>query len=249
METKALICGAILAAACMAPAYALRPFDGTDASVAGPGELELEFGYLGYLREGDRKSVIAPAAVINLGLENQSELVFEGRVRTRLNQEAGQEADTGRRTLEDAAVFLKHVYRDGVLQDAEGPSIASECGVLFPTLQGDRTGAACAGIVSQRWSTATVHFNAALGKNRDGNWERFLGAIVAGPSFGAVRLVFETFFVRDSGGLRTNSALAGLIWTVNETLAFDVALRKARTEALGVTEIRAGFTWSLPAHR
>jgi hypothetical protein len=134
------------------------------------------------------------------------------------------------------------------MQDAEGPSIASECGVLLPTLQGDRTGAACAGIVSQRWSAATVHFNAALGKNREGNWERFLGAIVAGPSFGAVRPVFETFFVRDSGGLRTDSALAGLIWTVNETLAFDVALRKAHTEGRGVTEIRAGFTWSLPVH-
>jgi hypothetical protein len=44
MNTKGLICGAILAAAWSAPVYALRPFEGTDASVAGPGEFELELG-------------------------------------------------------------------------------------------------------------------------------------------------------------------------------------------------------------
>jgi hypothetical protein len=119
---------------------------------------------------------------------------------------------------------------------------------LIPTLEGERTGASCAGIVSERWKETIVHFNAAISKNRDGNWERFLGAIVAGPSYGAVRPVFETFFVRDSAGLATNSVLAGVLWSVNENLQFDVALRKARTEGLGVTEIRAGLTWTRPVH-
>lgn len=242
MATKALINGAIVAAVCSAPAYALRPFEGTDASVASPGELEVELGYLGYLREDAQKSIIAPAAVINFGLENGNELVFEGRVRTRLHPEA----NTQKSSFEDGAIFFKQVHRNGVLQDAAGPSIASECGVLVPTIRGDRTGAVCAGILSQRLSTATLHFNAALGKNREGNWERFVGVIVAGPSFGAVRPVFETVFVRDSAGQRTNSALAGLVWAVDETLSFDVGLRKARTESVGVTEIRAGFTWSRP---
>jgi hypothetical protein len=245
MNTKGVICGAILAAVWSAPVYALRPFDGTDASVAGPGEFELELGYLGYLREGAQKSMTAPAAVINLGLENGNELVFEGRVRTRVHAEP----ETRRTTFEDGAVFLKQVHRNGVLQEAEGPSIASECGVLIPTLHGERTGASCAGIVSERWREVTVHFNGAVGKNRDGNWERFLGTIVAGPKFGAVRPVFETFFVRDAASLATNSVLAGLVWSVNETLTFDVGLRKARTEGLGVTEIRAGFTWNRPAHQ
>jgi hypothetical protein len=244
MDTRAVICGAILAAAWTAPAYALRPFVGTDAAVAGPGELELELGYLSYLREGGQKSVIAPAAVVNLGLQHGNELVLEGGVRTRLNPEA----DMPRTTFEDAAISLKHVHREGVLQDADGPSIASECGVLIPTLQGERTGASCAGIVSVRWGETTVHFNGAIGKNREGNWEKFLGAIVAGPSFGTARPVFETFVVRDSAGLATNSALAGLLWTVNENLTFDVGLRKARSEGVGVTEIRAGLTWTRPMH-
>lgn len=244
MDIRAFICGVILTAVWVEPAYALRPFDGTDASVAGPGELELELGYLSYLREGEQKSVTAPSAVINLGLENGNELVLEGRVRNRFHPDH----DTRRTTFEDAALSVKQVHRNGVLQDRAGPSIASECGVLFPTLQGDRAGAACTGIVSERWGQATFHFNGAIGKNREGNWERFLGAIVAGPSFGVVRPVLETFFVRASGGLRTDSALAGLIWTVNKSLAFDLGLRKARNEAFGVTEIREGFTWSRPVH-
>jgi hypothetical protein len=244
MDSKTLICGAILAAIWTAPAYALRPFVGTDAAVAGPGELELELGYLSYLREGGQKSVIAPAAVVNLGLEHGNELVLEGFVRRRLDPEP----DTRRTTFEDAAISLKHVHRNGVLQEAEGPSIASECGVLIPTLQGERTGASCAGIVSGRWSDVTVHFNGAVGKNRDGNWERFLGAIVTGPSYGAVQPVFEIFVDRDSAGFATNSALAGILWSVSENLQFDVALRKARTEGLGVTEIRAGLTWTCPVH-
>jgi hypothetical protein len=245
MATKALISGAIVAALCSGPAYALRPFEGTDASVAGLGELEVEMGYLAYLREGRQKSIIAPAVDINFGIEGGRELVFEGRTRTRLRPEA----DTRRTSFEDAALLLKQVHRNGVLQDAAGSSIASECGVLVPTLRGERTGATCAGILSQRLSPATLHLNAALGKNRDGNWERFLGVIVAGPGFGAVQPVFETFFVRDSAGQRTNSVLAGLIWALDESLSLDVGLRKARAESVGVTEIRAGFTWSRPAHR
>jgi hypothetical protein len=64
-----------------------------------------------------------------------------------------------------------------------------------------------------------------------------------------VRPVAESFIARDSAGGRTNSALVGLIWTENDALTFDIALRKARTEEHGITEIRAGFTWSLPVHQ
>lgn len=50
------------------PAYAYRPFDGTDASVADPGEIEMEFGPVGFLKEGGAETIIAPSAVINLGI-------------------------------------------------------------------------------------------------------------------------------------------------------------------------------------
>jgi hypothetical protein len=87
MDTRAIICGVILATAWPAPACAYRPFDGTDASVASPGEVELEMGYFHYLREGEQKSIVVPAADINFGLGKGNELVLEGRVRTHLNRQ------------------------------------------------------------------------------------------------------------------------------------------------------------------
>jgi hypothetical protein len=245
MDTRTIICGLVLATVWPSPAYAYRPFDGTDAGVAGPGEVELDLGYFHYLREGEQKSIVAPAAVVNFGLGKGNELVLEGRVRTHLNRQA----DERRTTFEDAALSFKQVHRNGVLQDAAGPSIASECGVLLPTVQGDRTGGSCGAILSHRWSAATVHFNAALGRNREGHWERFLGAIIEGPAVAAVRPVAESFVTRDSAGGHMNSALVGLIWTANEDLTFDIALRKAHTEEHGITEIRAGLTWNLPVHQ
>jgi hypothetical protein len=245
MDIKPLICGVILGIALAAPAYALRPFDGTDADVAKPGTMELEFGYLGYLREGAEKSVMAPAAVLNFGLEHDNELVVEGRVRNRVHRDA----EIQRTTFQDAAISLKQVHRIGALQDAAGPSVASECGILLPTVAGERTGAACTGILSQRWGPTVVHFNAAIAKTREGDWEKFLDAIVVGPSFGIARPVFETYVARDSAGGYTNSALAGVVWEVKDNLSFDVGLRKAWSDAFSITELRVGFTWSRPLHR
>ena len=235
----------MLSIAAATPAHALRPFDGTDADVAGPGIMELEFGYAGYVREGSQTSVIAPAAVFNLGLEHDSELVLEGRVRNRIHPEAGMP----RTSLQDAAISFKQVHRPGAMQDAAGPSIASECGILLPTLAGERTGAVCTGILSQRWGATTAHFNAALAMNREGNWERSLDAIVVGPRFGLARPVFEMFASRDAAGGYTNAALAGVVWTVSDKLSFDFGLRKAQSDAYGITELRFGLTWSRPLHR
>jgi hypothetical protein len=244
MATRTIICGAMSAALWSTHAYAYRPFDGTDANVADTGELEVEFGYLGYLREGEQKSVIAPAMIMNVGLEKESELVLEGKVKTFLNDQS----DTRRTVLDDVALSFKQIHRNGVLQNMAGPSVASECGVLLPSLHGHRSGATCAAIVSQRWNSATVHVNAALSRNRESNWERFLGTIVEGPGIGGVRPVLEIFTDRVSTGSRTNSALVGFIWQPNDALAFDFGLRKARTDEQKVTEIRAGLTWSLPVN-
>jgi hypothetical protein len=50
------------------PAVAYRPFDSTDADVAGAGEFELELGPIGHLREGANKFRVAPAVIANIGL-------------------------------------------------------------------------------------------------------------------------------------------------------------------------------------
>ena len=51
-----------------APAWAYRPFDGTDAAVAEPGEMEIEFQPAGAKGSEGQKILIAPATVFNFGL-------------------------------------------------------------------------------------------------------------------------------------------------------------------------------------
>lgn len=224
--------------------FAYRPFDSTDAGVADAGEFELELGPVGYLREGSERSLIAPAAVANFGIPGDREIVLEGKLKTLQDNPS----DGGPRTsLVDTAFSLKQVHRRGSLQDGTGPSIASECGVLLPTIQGESgTGVTCAGIVSQRWTMATAHLNAALALNRQHNWNRFLGGIVEGPYEWPVRPVLEIFTERDTAGSRTNSALLGLIWRARENLSFDLGVRAARSDGENVSEVRAGLTWSFP---
>jgi len=45
-----------------------RPFDGTDAAVAAPGELEVELQPAGVQHEQGAKTLIAPWTVLNIGL-------------------------------------------------------------------------------------------------------------------------------------------------------------------------------------
>jgi hypothetical protein len=245
MKAMACILGAMVAALWPVPSHAYRPFDGTDADVADQGEMELELGYLHFFREGSQRSLETPVAVMNLGLAHKRELVFEGRVRTPLSGDA----EPHQTRFRDAAISLKQLHREGSLQESTGPSVASECGLLLPSLSGERIGAGCALIVSQRGAYGAMHLNGALNRNREGSWEGFLGTIVEGAGRGAVRPVAEVFAVRDSAGRHGESVLAGMVWTARKGLAFDVALRKARTEEHPISEIRIGLTWVIPVAR
>jgi len=220
----------------MVPALAYRPFDGTDAAVADPGEVEIEFQPAGRLREGAERSLIAPAAVFNYGFAKDWEMVVQGQLSTPLS--SGVPA-----ALTDAAFLLKHVLKPGSLQDQAGPSAATEFGVLLPDSSGSSgVGASWAGIVSQRWEWGAVHFNVQTTLMRDHHADLFVGTIVEGPAGWKVRPVAEVFYEDEIGKARTLSGLVGLIWRVSDKLAFDVAVREARTNGQTVNEIRAGLT-------
>lgn len=222
------------------PALAYRPFDGTDAAVADVGEVEIELQPVGRLRQGADKSLIAPATVFNFGLSEGWEAVFEGQAQTPLSS-AGPTSLTG------TGAFLKHVLRPGSLQDKEGPSVATEFGVLFPDSTGANGFGACvAGIVSQRWDWGTVHFNAAAAITREHHADLFAGAIIEGPSKWKVRPVAEVFYEEEFGQARTMSGLIGAIWQVRENLAVDVGVRHALVNGRPVDEIRAGVTFGFP---
>jgi hypothetical protein len=222
------------------PAFAYRPFDGTDAAVADPGEVEVELQPAGLQHEGASQTLIAPATVLNFGLNEGWEAVFEGQGETPLSP-------SGAGNLTSAGAFLKHVVVPGSLQGKSGPSIATEFGVLLPDSTGNSgAGVSWAGIVSQRWDWGTIHFNTEAALTRDHHADVFIDTIIEGPSKWTVRPVAEFFYEREFGQEETVSGLVGLIWQASDKLAFDVAFRHALTNGRPVNELRAGVTFGFP---
>jgi hypothetical protein len=227
-------------ALCAGPAFAYRPFDGTDAAVAAPGEIEVELQPAGTQHEQGTQTLIAPWTVVNIGLSEGWEAVFEGRGETPL-------VPSGPTELTTAGAFLKHIVVPGSLQGKDGPSVATEFGVLLPDSTGDSgVGVSWAGIVSQRWDWGAIHFNAETALTRDHHADVFIGTIIEGPSKWKVRPVAEVFYEKEFGLEETVSGLVGLIWQVSDKLAFDVAFRHALTNRHAVNEVRAGLTFAVP---
>jgi hypothetical protein len=238
--TMVLLACVAMAQSC-GPAWAYRPFDGTDAAVAGPGELEIELKPAGTLQQGSDKTLIAPATVVNIGLPDRWEAVFQGQGQFPL---AGSDQPAA---LTGAGAFLKHVLRPGSLQGESGPSIAAEFGALLPGINADAGfGTSVAAIVSQRWEWGTVHFNSQTTLTRDHHADQFISTILEGPSQWKIRPVAEIFYEEEFGQSHTISGLIGAIWQVREDLAFDVGFRHALTNGQSVNEIRAGLTFGFP---
>ena len=224
-------------AAWPASAFAYRPFDGTDAAVAEPGEIEIELQPAGVLRGSSQTILIAPATVINYGFAKNWEAILQGQVETPISP-------GGPSSLSQAGVLLKHVLRPGSLQDKSGPSVATEFGVLLPDTSGNSGyGASVAGIVSQRWDWGTIHFNAAATLTREHHGDVFVSSIVEGPSKWTVRPVAEVFYEEEFGHSHTISGLIGAIWQVRDNLSFDVGVRHALTNDRSVNEVRVGMTF------
>jgi len=221
-------------------ALAYRPFDGTDAAVAAPGEMEIELQPAGPKRDDGGTSLLAPATVINYGFSENWEAVFEGQGQTPLSP-------AGPTNLTGAGAFLKYVLVPGSLQDKTGPSVATEFGVLIPDSTGDSSvGASLAGIVSERWDWGTVHFNEETAVTRDHHGDVFTGVILEGPNSWSVRPVAEIFYENEFGKEETVSGLVGLIWRVRDDLSFDVGVRHVLANGHPVNEIRAGLTFGFP---
>lgn len=117
----------------------------------------------------------------------------------------------GRNTeLKNLALSLKFVEREGILQNREGPSLASESGVLLPSTLEDQkyTGLEFVQILSDKIEKFVYHMNAGIEFDRkdfdpNGVW----GIILEYPYKAPVRLVGEVngSFVKD--GLPESSGL------------------------------------------
>jgi hypothetical protein len=225
-------------------ALAYRPFDGTDADVAKYGEFELELGPTQYYREGGRNFLIAPTTVLNLGIVKDTELVVDFADLVALGP-----LDLGEPRFQtaDTDVLVKHVFREGVLQEKSGPSIAVEAGPLLPDINRvSAFGASLDVITSYQWSFGTVHWNEWAELTREHNFSLFTGVILEGPHEWTVRPVAELFVEREFDVETTYSGLVGAIWAVEDAFSLDVAVRGATLEGQDAEEVRLGFTWALP---
>ena len=78
----------LLSVALSGSARAYRPFDATNAAVAEQGDIEMEVGPVGFLKEGSGRFLIAPSLILNWGLAADWELVLEGRQFVQLGNSA-----------------------------------------------------------------------------------------------------------------------------------------------------------------
>jgi hypothetical protein len=235
-QSLVAVCATALLLGGSSQAHAYRPFDGTDAAIADPGEVEVELQPAGAQWSQGQNQLIAPAVVLNYGFLENWEAVLEGQLQTPFSP-------SGPTSLAASGAFLKHIIRPGSLQDQLGPSIATEFGVLLPDSSGDsRVGASIDTIISQRWDWGTAHLNIAADLTRNQRADVFTDLILEGPSKWVVRPVAEFFYEEEFGLSHTLSGLIGAIWQVNDKLSFDVGFRHAITNGSTVNEIRAGLT-------
>lgn len=235
--SRRLLAAAAAVSLSAAPARAYRPFVSTDAAVAAPKTVELELGYLGLSPANGEAGRRSPQAVINYGLRGRFEAVGEFVV---------QHPMDGRSQVVDAALDLKGVAREGVLQDKPGPSVALEASALLPESgrENKRLGFEQTVVLSQRLSGATLHWN--LG----GGWERSAalpfgawGLIAESPSWRNVRAVGEINGECLRAATPDNSGLLGAIWDTGwRDLSLDAGWRRGLSASAADWAVTAGMT-------
>ena len=138
---------------------------------------------------------------------------------------------------------MKTVWRQGCLQDKDGPSFATEAGPL--TINDTKGfGAYVGGIVSTCPDEALIiHQNAEVQiLPQTFDLDLYGGAILEPPpSKYVIRPVAEFFVEHNFGGIQTYSALVGGIWQLSDKLALDAAIREALIAGKNVSEVRAGL--------
>jgi hypothetical protein len=234
------VLAALAALALCGSAHAYRPFDGTDAAVADPGSLEIELG-AGRAKQGEARVLSVPALVATYGLGHGNEIGIEAH---RTRESDGLQLPY-RTRIEDSAINFKRVLREGSLQDKAGPSVATECSLLFPGSGGSGSvGAGCTALVSQQWDALTGHFNVGLERTPEGTTTRSFSLMAEGPESWPVRPGTELRWEADNAGGWDHTVLAALLIPHGKDLTLDLGWRVGQSSDGAIHEVRVGLTWA-----
>jgi hypothetical protein len=218
------------------PVSAYRPFVSTDAAVADPKEIEIEFGALTLDRTGHENTFTGPSVVVDYGVLERWELVSQFGVQ----EGSGTE-------ITDPGVFLKGVLKEGVLQGKDGISLAVEAGPLLPsTVKGEGgVGFEGTGILSARLAPVTLHLNVGGGVDRsDARPFVTWGLIGELPVTARFRLVSEVNGESTKGQQANNTVLVGFIWQPSSAnISLDAAVRRGISSGAPDWEVTAGVTF------
>ena len=221
------------------PGFAYRPFESTDADVTDANELEIELGYFTFERFRQEDAATIPQFVLNYGLTDSLELIGEFEI---------VKPEHGHGEVEDAGLFLKKLFRRGVLQDEDGLSIALEGGFLLPAHGAEHAGLEAIGIVSGQAGPVTYHIDVGGGLDRIdklqfGVW----GAILEYPVTSRIRIAGEISGEKVHGEPKESSVLIGLIYESPSTgNSFDAGFRRGITSAAPDWQVTFGWTFSYP---
>lgn len=216
--------------------YAYRPFVSTDAAVAAPQSAELELGVVTLEHDQGANTFVIPAVVLNVGLLPRVELVGQFEVRN---------AEGLASIVSAPGVFLKGIVREGVLQNADGPSVAVEVGPTLPGGGADELGVGLESIAIASVAIGPVlaHVNAGGGLTRSSAAVGIWGVIGELPVGDGVRAVTELNGEASGGSRPTHQALVGCIWDAWALpLALDLGLRWGLNSAAPDWEVTAGLT-------
>lgn len=220
-------------------AFGYRPFESTDADVAGKGEWEIELGAFRFSHDKENE-LIAPSIRINYGFARHWELVMESDLQIYMEGQA-RNAE-----IRDPAVFLKGILREGILQKKDGLSLAGEFGVLLPETVREERSAGLEGIGIASWKVWDIvfHANAGLELDREdfdpnGIW----GIIAEYPFEGRFRIVSEVNGSVNYQDSPESSGLIGFIWEIRD-VAMDFGTRMGFSEASPDWELTSGVTFS-----
>ncbi len=220
--------------------YAYRPFVSTDAAVVEMGETELEIGLYNFTDDKGLDEITIPSLIYNYGLTDTWELVAEFDI------QIYKEGDDDDNELKDPAVFLKNVFKEGILQNKDGASMAWEFGVLLPsTVNGEHTtGLEALGIYSGKLSDFVYHVNIGGELDRaDFAFNSIWGAIVEYPFDSKFRVVGEINGTFQRHGLPSNSGLIGFIWELGD-INLDAGVRRGFSSTASDWALTTGITFS-----